>query len=88
MGLTSSNARKAEPGSVIAPAENILERLVKDPRNAKGYLKAGRIFALFDRGDRLSGNTDTVAKIALSHLGGKETQRPYVIVERELRHDQ
>ena len=56
--------------------------------NAECDFERGRIFALFDCGDRLSGDADFFPQVTLRHFTGQKTQSLNVIIEWDVRHVQ
>ena len=84
MTLLKSLEKKAV--NMEQPLEDLVERLAEYGRDPERSLQRGRIFARLDRGDRLAGDADRLAKFSLRHFAREEAQGPDIIGEGQSHH--
>lgn len=67
-------------------SEDVLQMKLEDVRNAKSQLKRRRVFALFNRNDRLPCHTYLVCELLLSHLVMVESKGSNVVADVTFNH--
>lgn len=67
--------------------KNFIERHLELPGNLESQFKGGRIFAIFNGHDGLTGYTRSVSQFLLGHFIVVKTELADVVVDITLRHD-